>query len=93
MVLTIFAGVARFERELILERTAEGRAAARARGKRFGQPEKLSAEQAALCDRLLSEGRSPREVCAMFGVHRSTIYRTMRRRGYGQHAQPAPGGA
>ena len=36
MVLTIFAGIADFERSLIGERTSAGRAAALARGVRFG---------------------------------------------------------
>jgi DNA invertase Pin-like site-specific DNA recombinase len=38
MVLTIFAGIAEFERELIHERTGSGRDAAKARGVRFGRP-------------------------------------------------------
>jgi DNA invertase Pin-like site-specific DNA recombinase len=36
MVLTIFAGIADFERSLIGERTSAGRAAAKAGGVRFG---------------------------------------------------------
>jgi DNA invertase Pin-like site-specific DNA recombinase len=38
MVLTFFAGVAEFERSLIHERTSAGRAAAKAKGVRFGRP-------------------------------------------------------
>jgi len=38
MVLTIFAGIAEFERSLIHERTSSGRAAAKAKGVRFGRP-------------------------------------------------------
>src|ERR1700757_5069004 len=36
MIMTIFAGIAEFERGLILERTSAGREAARKRGVRFG---------------------------------------------------------
>ena len=36
MVLTVFAGMADFERSLIVERTSTGRIAAKARGVRFG---------------------------------------------------------
>ena len=43
MVLTVFAGIAEFERELIHERTRTGRMAAQARGVRFGRPPKLRA--------------------------------------------------
>jgi hypothetical protein len=38
MVLTVFAGIAEFERALIHERTRSGRVAAQARGVRFGRP-------------------------------------------------------
>ncbi len=79
MILTVFAGIAEFERELIRERTSAGRATARARGVRFGRPAKLSAEQCALSERLLAESSSPAEVARMFGVHRSTIYRALAR--------------
>jgi DNA invertase Pin-like site-specific DNA recombinase len=48
MVLTVFAGIADFERELIHERTRSGRVAAKARGVRFGRPPKLTADQIAL---------------------------------------------
>lgn len=75
MVLTVFAGIAEFERELIRERTGEGRIAALKRGVRFGRPASLSIEQAALAKRLLEEGQSGKEVAKTSGVSRSTIYR------------------
>lgn len=75
MVLTIFAGIAEFERSLIRERTSAGRTAARARGVRFGRPRKLSSDQGALAQRLLAEGRSVKEVARTLRVHPSTIYR------------------
>ena len=43
MVLTVFAGIAEFERALIQERTGAGRAAAMRRGVRFGRPAKFAA--------------------------------------------------
>jgi hypothetical protein len=45
MVLTIFAGMAEFERELINEITTSGRVQAKARGVRFGRPPKSIGEQ------------------------------------------------
>ena len=75
MVLTVFAGIAEFERALIAERTGAGRSAARARGVRFGRPPALSADQAQLVRRLRGEGVSAREIAATLGVHRATIYR------------------
>ena len=77
MVLTVFAGIAEFERALIHQRTSAGRAAARQRGVRFGRPSKLAAEQIALARRLIEEGRSAREVARMFKVHRATLYRAL----------------
>jgi DNA invertase Pin-like site-specific DNA recombinase len=75
MVLTVFAGIAEFERALITERTSTGRVAARARGVRFGRPPKLTADQVALAQRLVDEGRSPSEATRMLNVHASTLYR------------------
>ena len=59
MVLTVFAGIAEFERALIHERTGTGRTAAMRRGVRFGRPAKLAADQVALARRLLEEGKPP----------------------------------
>jgi DNA invertase Pin-like site-specific DNA recombinase len=75
MVLTVFAGLAEFERELIRERTGAGRIAAMKRGVRFGRPSALNLDQTALARRLLDEGKSAKEVANTFGVHKSTIYR------------------
>jgi DNA invertase Pin-like site-specific DNA recombinase len=38
MILTVFAGIAEFERDLIRERTGAGRVIAKANGVRFGRP-------------------------------------------------------
>lgn len=37
MILTVFAGIAEFERSLIFERTRKGRVAAKERGVHFGR--------------------------------------------------------
>lgn len=75
MILTVFAGIAEFERDLINERTSTGRVAAKARGVRFGRPPKLTVEQIAFAQHLIGEGRSPREVSKLLNVHASTLYR------------------
>jgi DNA invertase Pin-like site-specific DNA recombinase len=77
MVLTVFAGIAEFERAAILERTRCGRVAARAHGVRFGRPPKLSDEQVALARRLIDEGRSVCAVANILKVHRTTLYRAL----------------
>jgi DNA invertase Pin-like site-specific DNA recombinase len=77
MVLTVFAGIAEFERELISERTHAGRRAAKARGVRFGRPPKLTADQVALARRLVTEGTSIPEASKILNVHRATLYRAL----------------
>jgi DNA invertase Pin-like site-specific DNA recombinase len=75
LIMTVFAGIAEFERDLIRERTGAGREAARRRGTHFGRPRKLNAEQIKLARRLINEGRSVREIAETFNVHTATIYR------------------
>nr|WP_176705040.1 recombinase family protein [Pseudomonas sp.]QDK64811.1 resolvase [Pseudomonas sp.] len=80
MVLTIFAGIADFERSLIGERTSAGRAAALARGVRFGPRPALSAEQIVHAKRLIEEeGRPVTEAARILNVHRATLYRALAR--------------
>lgn len=75
MIMTVFAGIAEFERDLIRERTTAGRVAARDKGVRFGRPRKLTPQQAKLAKRLLDEGKLVKEIAETFGVHVATIYR------------------
>jgi DNA invertase Pin-like site-specific DNA recombinase len=75
MVLTIFAGIAEFERDLIRDRTSTGRIAAKRRGVRFGRPVKLNPEQKELAAQLFEEGKSAKQIAKTFNVHPATIYR------------------
>ena len=79
MVLTVFAGIAEFERSLIVERTRRGREAARRRGVQFGRRPALTPAQVAHARELLAEGRTVPEVAALLGVHRATVYRALER--------------
>lgn len=76
MVMTVFAGIAEFERSLIIERTRSGREAAKARGVTFGRPPALTDEQLALA-RELQSTKSMAEIARVLGVHRSTLYRAL----------------
>lgn len=76
MVMTVFAGMAQFERSLIVERTRAGRDAARARGVRFGRKPALSDEQLTLARELQGQ-KSTSEIARVLGVHRSTLYRAL----------------
>ncbi|MFL1559460.1 recombinase family protein [Pseudomonas sp. O11] len=77
MVLTIFAGIADFERSLIGERTSAGRAEAKAKGVRFGPKPVLTPEQITHARQLIDRGQSVSEVARLFGVHRATLYRAL----------------
>lgn len=79
MVLTVFAGIAEFERSLIIERTRSGRDAAKARGVRFGPPLALTAHQLSHARTLIAAGGTVAEAAALLGVHRSTLYRSLSR--------------
>ena len=75
MIMTVFAGIAEFERDLIRERTAAGRSEAKMRGVRFGRPRKLNSVQVRVARDLLNAGKSIREIAKTFTVHEATIYR------------------
>ncbi|MBZ0188465.1 MAG: recombinase family protein [Candidatus Obscuribacterales bacterium] len=78
LVMTFFAGLAEFERDLIRDRTDVGRRAAIERGVRFGRPTKMTADQLKLARKLLKQGESIRHVADIFGVHFTTLYRYLR---------------
>jgi DNA invertase Pin-like site-specific DNA recombinase len=75
MVATVFAAVAELERELIKERTASARDAARARGRQTGRPPVLTSEQAALARRMRQAGEPIAVVARILGCSRATVYR------------------
>lgn len=77
MIMTVFGGIAEFERSLILTRTQEGREAAQARGVAFGRPSKLRDDQKELARDLVKSGKSISAVARTFNVHPATIYRCL----------------
>jgi DNA invertase Pin-like site-specific DNA recombinase len=77
MVLTVFAGIAEFERSLILDRTRKGREAALANGVKFGPKRRLSSVQTEHAKQLVDSGQSVKNVAAILGVHRATLYRAL----------------
>ncbi len=76
LVFGIFAALAEFERELIVERTRAGLASARARGRFGGRPYKMTAAKLNLA--VAAMGRPETrvgELCAELGITRQTLYR------------------
>ncbi|MEM6942215.1 MAG: recombinase family protein [Pseudomonadota bacterium] len=76
LVFHVFASIAQFERERIAERTREGLAAARARGRIGGRPPALSPAQKAEVRRMRDEERRRlSEIAALFRVSVATVRR------------------
>jgi DNA invertase Pin-like site-specific DNA recombinase len=80
LVFHVFGAIAHFERRLISERTRDGIAAARAKGRMPGrQPLDIDKVQAAI--KLIEARVPPAQAAKQLGLGRSTIYREMRRLG------------
>jgi len=78
LMLTILAGVATWEREIMLERQREGIARAKAEGKYKGRAP-TARRQAGEVVRLKSEGVTPTEIARRLGMSRMSVYRVMNR--------------
>ena len=75
LMITVLAGLAEFERSLILARTGDGRARAQARGVRFGRKPKLTAHQIAEAMARRAAGEALADIGRSFNVSHSTISR------------------
>ena len=75
LMLTVLAGLAEFERELIRARTGEGRERAKARGVRLGRKPKLTPHQRIEALKRRDAGEPLVEIARTFGVSHSTISR------------------
>jgi DNA invertase Pin-like site-specific DNA recombinase len=75
LLLTVLGGLAEFERDLILARTGEGRARAKANGVRFGRPPSLSRHQQKEAIQRLANGEAQADIARSFAVSQATISR------------------
>lgn len=77
LMFTMLGAIAEFERDIINDRTAEGRERAKAQGKhmgRKGQDEKQVRKAISLFNEREKSGLSVNDIAKMTGVPRSTIY-------------------
>jgi DNA invertase Pin-like site-specific DNA recombinase len=88
MFFQILGAISEFEHALMSERTRDGLAAARARGRTGGQKPRLTARQAKIAqemyDELGDDGRrahTVQQIADEFGVTRPTIYRHLQQHG------------
>ena len=76
LVFGIFAALAEFERELIVERTMAGLQAARARGRNGGRPFKMTSAKLRLAQAAMGQPETKvSDLCAELGITRQTLYR------------------
>lgn len=93
LVFHVFAALAEFIRELIVQGTHEGLAAARARGERLGRPPAMTEEQIRHARSMLADPEaSISSIAKLLGVSRMTIYKYVPelRAGYRPSVTAAP---
>ena len=71
----VMSAMAQMERELIVERTRAGLAAARSRGRLGGRKRKMTDKKMTAARNLLDEGMLHKDVAASLGVSIPTLYR------------------
>ena len=82
LIMHIFASLAEFERDLIKERSAEGRREAKKKGVRFGRPKQPKPERASMCAQLYRNGNSVSAIMRTTGIKsRNTVYKYLRMEG------------
>ncbi len=76
LIFGIFAALAEFERELIVERTKAGLASARARGRNGGRKPKMTPAKLRLAQAAMGKPETKvSDLCVELGVTRQTLYR------------------
>ena len=75
LLFTLISAISQFERDCLAERTKEGLAAARARGRKGGRPKKLSSTIEKAIKLYNTKEYSIAEINELTGVSRSTLYR------------------
>jgi DNA invertase Pin-like site-specific DNA recombinase len=75
LVLSVLAAIAEMERAQLVERTLDGLAAARSRGRVGGRPPSLSTAQKMEVTRMREAGRTTGEIAEILGCSTRTIRR------------------
>lgn len=78
VVINVMASLAEWERELLIQRTREGVAHARAQGRVAGPKPKLNLEQKKQINQLFQSGESVSALARSFNVSRQTVYRSLK---------------
>jgi len=75
LVLQIFAALAEYDRESLLEKTRAGQLLAAAKGKHMGRPKGLNVEKLAKVKKAFERGLSVAETVSLTGISMSSIKR------------------
>ena len=79
-MFTIFAGLSQFEADLTAQRTREGLAATRARGRFGGRPSVDSDKATTALKMYDSKQFEIKEICESTGLSKTTLYRLLNER-------------
>src|SRR5215469_7785868 len=77
LILTVLAGLAEFERSLIMARTQAGIQRARERGVAFGRPTKLNPKQRRMIAERYAAGETAAALAQEFDVGEATVWRAL----------------
>jgi DNA invertase Pin-like site-specific DNA recombinase len=80
LMFHFFAAIAEFERDIIRDRAAAGRAAARARGETGGRPAKMTPSKLQAAELLMAGGASLRQAAQTIDVGKSTLQEHLARK-------------
>jgi len=80
LITTVLCGLCEFERDLIVERTADGLKAARARGRVGGRPRTDAKTTGIALSLYDSKEHSISEICKRCGISQGTLYKAINKR-------------
>lgn len=75
LLFTIFAGLSQFERDLTAQRTKEGLASAKIRGKKLGRPNKYQEKKDTILNMYNSNDYSINDIITATGISKTSLYR------------------
>lgn len=88
LLFNVIGTVAEFEREMINQRAAEGRKAAREKGVVFGCKKKLNKDDIERMANLIAMGAPKSEVMELFKISKTSVLRYLKQSGYGTDGIP-----
>lgn len=93
LMFNILGSFAQFERDLIVERTTEGRERAKAQGKHMGRPASSSDKDIDKAIDMMNDRANNRlsvsDICRLTGVKRATLYAKMKQREQAEKVEQA----